>query len=455
MKGIFFTSFALLSLFWAFHQHNAASKETVTNLLPPPACESVTGTAKVVCLAEQLKSTLSAAQIATLQLDYSLTDAKKWSNLPQALANPKRIGLQFGTLNSTQLAAAKELLRAATSGIANEGYAEITSIMAADDYLLANGGGSSYGAGNYYMAFLGTPSTTGTWELQFGGHHYALANTYKDGVLVGGTPAFRASEPTSTFTQDGVTHQPVNQERAAFVAMLTGLSSAELSTATLSSTFSDILLGPGKDWQFPTTKQGLRVGTLSAEKKNLVLEAIKTYVQDLDEANAATVLAKYTAELDQTYLGHSGTTSMVTRNDYVRLDGPSLWLEWSTQGGIVIRAETHPHSVWRDRSGDYGGTGSTSVKSTPANIASVTNYPNPATHTVNMDLRLLATSEIKVNIYDLNGQLIKMAYQGTLGAGQHILPVDVSALASGTYLCTIQTTENGVLKMVSRKVLKL
>ncbi|WP_461105034.1 DUF3500 domain-containing protein [Spirosoma koreense] len=46
---------------------------------------------------------------------------------------------------------------------------------------------------------------------------------------------------------------------------------------------------------------------------------------------------------------------MITANDYFRIDGPRVWIEYSTQGGIVIRTPPHPHSVWRDRTGDYGG----------------------------------------------------------------------------------------------------
>lgn len=330
----------------------AASSGTVVTT----NCSSVTGLARVVCLAEAFKATLSATQLASLQLTYSKTSAQRWSNLPEALYSTKRVGLNFGSLSATQLTAAKALLAAVLAqGVTNEGYDEMEGNLAADDYLGANGGGSTYGYANYYLAFLGTPSTTGLWELQFGGHHYTMANTYNGGKITGVTPSFRAVEPMAAVTASGRTYQPVEQERQAFADMLTGLSSSEQTTAKLSSTFTDILLGPGQDGKFPTTKQGLRVGDLSATKKALVLNAIKLYVNDLDAQTAATVLAKYTAELDDTYIGYSGNTSVTAQNDYIRIDGPSVWIEFSYQGGIVIRNTPHPHSVWRDRSGDYGG----------------------------------------------------------------------------------------------------
>ena len=228
-------------------------------------------------------------------------------------------------------------------------------MLNADDYLAANGGGSDYGSGNYFIAFLGTPSDTGTWELQFGGHHLAFANTYTDGVLAGATPSFRGVEPFGTFEQNGVTNDPLGSEQTALSAMLTGLTTDQLAAAQLSSTYSDILLTPGNDWAFPATAEGVQVSTLSDDQKALVLAAIATYVDDIDNADAATILAKYESELDETYISYSGTTGLTEQNDYVRIDGPSVWIEFSMQHGIVMSGN-HPHSVWRDQVTDYGGT---------------------------------------------------------------------------------------------------
>lgn len=327
---------------------------------PDPAtvstCASSTGVAKVVCLAEAFKSQLDASQVTTLQRTYSVSDAKKWSNLPQGLVQSanKRIGLNFGSMTSTQVQYAKALIKEVAGTTTNEGWDEIQQLLNADEYLNANGGGSTYGAANYYIAFLGTPATTGTFEIQFGGHHLAFANTYKDGALVGATPSFRGVEPFSTFTWNSTSNQPLQQEAAAFSAMLTGLSTTEQAAAKLSSTYTDLVAGPQQDGNFPATAVGLKCANLTAAEKALVLAAMKTYVYDTDDTDAATILAKYTTELDNTYVAYSGTTAMTTRNDYVRIDGPSVWIEYSCQNGIVLSG-THPHSVWRDKTKDYGG----------------------------------------------------------------------------------------------------
>lgn len=318
------------------------------------ACASTTGLARVICLAEAFKATLNSTQVATLQLTYSKANAQKWSNLPAALSS--RIGLNLGALSATQLAAFRDLMVAVLSlNTTNEGYDEMLGNLVADDYLSTIGGGSDYGASNFYLSFLGTPSTTGLWELLFTGHHYTQPYTFNNGQLTGVTPAFRGVEPAATVTANNRTYQPFEQERLAFAAVLGGLSATEQATAKLSSTFSDLVLGPGKDGQFPATKVGLRVGNLSAAEQSLVLNAIKLYVNDLDATSAATVLAKYTAELADTYIAYSGTTAVASQNDYVRIDGPSVWIEFSYQGGIIIKGTPHPHSVWRDHTGDYGG----------------------------------------------------------------------------------------------------
>ena len=421
---------------------STAGVEATKTLMPPLDCANpANNMEKILCLVDAFKATLNASQIATLQLPYTLTDAQKWSNLPNALGNVRRVGLQFANLSAMQIAAAKNLLKAATSTAANEGYAELEAILAADDWLGANGGGAAtYGQGNYFIAFLGTPATTGKWELQFGGHHYTFANTYYNGVLAAATPSFRSSEPSGTFTQAGTTYQPMLQELAAFSAVLTGLSASEQTTAKLSATYADLVLGPGKDNQFPTTKEGIKISNLSTAQKNLILAAIRTYVEDLEATTAATIMTKYTAELNNTYLAFSGTTAMTTKNDYIRIDGPSIWLEYSMQGGIVIRTENHPHSVWRDRA-DYGGA-YVGVKeleaAAKAHFQLGTNYPNPFSTTTTLPFTLNNPSTVELKIFDLLGREIANVSPQNLSAGKQEIVINNHAkgvkLAQGSYI---------------------
>ena len=321
---------------------------------------STTTAAKVLCAVQAFEASLTTAQLAGVQFDYTKANAIKWSNLP--CGSQCRIGLQFSTLTSAQLTLAKAVVAAASGTTANEGYDEINQLLLADD-LLGTTAGSGYGSGNYFISFLGTPSTTGTWQLQFGGHHLALSQTYSNGAVTGNTPSFRGVEPTS-WTTSGVTYTPMEQEKTAMAAMLASFTTAQLATAKVSTTFSDVVLGPGSDGKFPATKTGIAGSALTSAQQALIVAAMKPWVYDTDDATAATVLATYTNELANTYISYGSNTSgtagdagtFFTKNtDYVRIDGPHVWIEFVCQTGVVYKSQIHYHSIWRDHTSDYGG----------------------------------------------------------------------------------------------------
>jgi Protein of unknown function (DUF3500) len=190
--------------------------------------------------------------------------------------------------------------------------------------------------------------------LQFGGHHFAFANTYNKGKLVGATPSFRGLEP-SIFEYKGKKYQPLEQERVAFSNIITDLNEQEKNKAKLSYTFNDILLGPNQDGKFPNEHQGQKIGDLNKKQQNLVIKAIELYVKDLDTENAKIFMEKYSKELTDTYIAYSGSGNMGQVSDYIRIDGPSIWIEYSAQSSRDFPGTSHPHSVWRDRKSDYGG----------------------------------------------------------------------------------------------------
>lgn len=326
------------------------------------SCSSLTGTAQVVCLANAFLATLTSTQQSQVIVTYNLTNAKRWSNLPCALSC--RNGLLFSGLTSAQQAAALALIQAASGTASNEGYEEWQTIRAADDYLgtMANG----YSAGNYVIAFLGTPSTTGKWMLQFGGHHYAQNITYDNGVVTSITPLHEAVEPNGSFTVNGTTYtSPMATELAAMRNMLASFTTAQLATAKISTTFSDCLMVPGSTTNtFPTTKQGIQVSALSTTAQENVLTAIAAWVNDVNPTVAATFLATYQSELTNTYVcystntgGTSGSpnTFFTANTDYVRIDGPSVWIEFVCQNGVVVSGQIHYHTVMRDHNRDYIG----------------------------------------------------------------------------------------------------
>lgn len=421
------------------------------------ACPGTNGSvAKIVCLADSLKATLTTDQIATLELPYSYANSQVWSNLPVTMQ--ARIGIKLGTLSASQLAIAKLIVKEISGTTPNEGYDEAEQLLLADAYLSANGGGTAYGNGQYYLCFNGTPSLLGLFSVKFGGHHLQVENTYNNGVMVGGTPHFEAIEPL-TFTSGTNTYSTITQEKNALAAMFTTLSTAELASAKLSATFTDILMGAknsgtSKDWTFPATKQGLKVGTLTSVQKNLVLDAIKTYVMDIDDDNAAAIIKQYTQELDETYISFSGNSTLETKNDYARIDGPGVWIEFTVQGGIVISG-VHYHSIWRDHTRDYGGAGSTAgVQKTAVGsnnstgikeINTVKNlkcYPNPSVEHLNVQFSLNHSSSVRVTLFDILGKAVLNKEYQEMEMGDQTMLIDVSNLEGGSYQLVVETDKN-------------
>lgn len=426
----------------------------LTGITQTHACAGLPGSVdRVVCLADSLKSTMSGTQLSTLQLAYSYTNSQTWSNLPTTMQ--PRLGLSLGSMTTTQAQIAMLLVQEISGSTIDEGYDEARQLLVADEYLKNNGGGSGYGQGLYYLCFNGTPSLTGLFSIKFGGHHLQIENTYNNGVMVGATPHFEAIEPVS-FTSGGITYDPISQESAALSAMFSTLSTTEISTARLSSTFSDILMGAKnggsyKDWIFPTTKVGLRVGTLTTTQKNLVLDAIRTYVYDIDSINCSAIMNQYTQEIDDTYIAYSGNTSLNTRNDYVRIDGPGVWIEFTVQGGIIFSG-IHYHSIWRDHYRDYGGAGSsagiqsTAVGSVITGLNEISsgsnhcfirqNYPNPMNDHTSFPFVLDGDGLLSIIITDQQGRVVsRLITDQRFSAGNYELPLshENGFLSSGIY----------------------
>ncbi len=326
-------------------------------------CGTVTGVAKVVCLANAFLATLSTTQQSQAVISLNLTNAKRWSNLPCGLSC--RNGILFSSLSSAQQTAALALIQAAAgSGISGEGYEEFQAVRAADDYLGTKSNG--YSSGLYVIAFLGTPSTTGKWMLQYGGHHYASNITYSAGSVVSITPLHEAVEPNADFTVNGTTYAgPMASEKTAMQEMLGSFTSSELSSAKISGTFSDCLMVPGSTTNsFPSTKQGIKVSNLSSAAKAKVWTAILAWLNDVDPDQAATIRTAYSNELSESYVCYASNTSAVAgtpgsfltaNTDYVRIDGPGIWIEFVCQNGVIISNQIHYHTVMRDHTRDYIG----------------------------------------------------------------------------------------------------
>ncbi len=146
------------------------------------------GTDQIAAAAQKFLGTLDDTQRGKLLFDFKdEQQRKRWSNLPQGAF--RREGLRMGDLTQPQCDAAMAVLKAALSPA---GYEKVMQIVEADEVLKNGdggkggkggggkggkggpGGGASFGRDNYYISFLGQPSATEPWMMQFGGHHLGL-----------------------------------------------------------------------------------------------------------------------------------------------------------------------------------------------------------------------------------------------------------------------------------------
>ena len=69
-------------------------------------------------------------------------------------------------------------------------------------------------------------------------------------------------------------------------------------------------------------------------------------------------MTEYTGSYADTYVAWSGSSSGISKDvsgSYIRIGGPRVWIELAVQGGGVTRNATHYHTIYHDKTLDYGG----------------------------------------------------------------------------------------------------
>ncbi len=311
-----------------------------------PAAAADGQTPKIVGAASALLDTLDEAQRG--KLIFAFDDAaqrKRWSNLPVSMV--KHAGLRLGDLKENQRSAVMNLLASALSRM---GYEKVVGIVEADEVLRRESakGAPAFGRDEYFVSFLGKPSTTEPWMIQFGGHHLALNLTIAGdaGVL---TPSLIAVQP-ARYAQNGKTVRPMGRETDKALELVRGLSDEQRKQAILGSQMRDLVLGPGHDGEM-IQPEGLKVSSLNAAQRALLLELVSEWSGIIHDAAAAEKQKEILARLDETWFAWSGP--LEAGKAYFRIQGPTVFIEYAPQklGGDVTM---HIHSMYRDPTNDYG-----------------------------------------------------------------------------------------------------
>jgi Protein of unknown function (DUF3500) len=359
-----------------------------------PAQQSFTQ--DVVRAADSFLATLTEEQ--RQKVVYAFDDVgqrARWSNFPTGVVT--RGGISLKQLTASQQEAAMKLMATVLSPM---GMQKVNEIRQADDDFKANGskrgpggggprpqgpppggqgglggpppqfggrglggpggpggpggrpsGGDLFSSDLYFISFLGTPSTTKPWMLQFGGHHLALNITIAGdrGVL---TPTLTGAQPAK-FTLNGKTVRPVGRESDKALALLQSLDAQQRSKAVLSYQVGDLVLGPGQDGK-KISPEGLKVSAMNARQQALVLDLIAEWAGIINERSATARMAEIKADLSDTWFAWSGPTSGEAGSNitaYYRIQGPHLVIEYAPQSD---EPNNHVHTMYRDPTNDYG-----------------------------------------------------------------------------------------------------
>jgi hypothetical protein len=320
---------------------------------PRAAQGSAAVTDKVVAAANAFLQALTAPQRAAGRFAFEAPEKHNgWSNLPSGIFQRK--GLRLGDLNAPQRVAALAVVQAALS---REGYQKVTEIMNGDEVLNSQGGGRTggrpgggrgirFGADEYYIAFLGTPSTASPWLLQFGGHHLAINVTIVGPQSVM-TPSLPAAQP-ARYVLNGQTVRPLGRENDQGFALINALDPQQRGQAILKYQVSDLVLGPGEDGRV-IAPEGLRASAMNPRQQEMLLDLAHEWVGILNDPAANAKMAEIKGNLAQTWFAWSGTTTN-GGVAYYRIQGPTVLIEYAPQQGDV----THIHTIYRDPTNDYG-----------------------------------------------------------------------------------------------------
>ncbi|WP_395751752.1 DUF3500 domain-containing protein [Prosthecobacter sp.] len=336
--------------------------------------------------AQTFLATLDAAQRAKATYDFKdAAQRKNWSNLPTSFV--KRGGLRLGDLTQAQRDAAMSVVESALSP---QGYAKIQEIVEGDEYLKTHnnnggrrpppagppsgqaqqpsgqgtagggppaspkgpgrqGGAPMFGHDEYYISFLGQPSATAPWMIQFGGHHLAINIT-----LVGthGTlaPSHTAAQP-AIYELEGKTVRPLGDETDKAFALLSSLNEAQRKQAVLGFEMHDLVLGPGRDGQ-TIQPEGIQGSALTDKQRELLLDLASEWTAIQSDAFAKAKMEEMKKHIEDTWFAWSGPVEKGGAA-YFRIQGPTVLIEYAPQtlGGDPTK---HIHTIYRDPTNEYG-----------------------------------------------------------------------------------------------------
>jgi Protein of unknown function (DUF3500) len=335
---------------------SGTSGSTATSTAPSASAAATASrgatTARVTAAANAFLATLDDTQKDTVSFDWTDTAQKqRWSNFPPVAF--QRAGLMWGDLSQAQQDAFLAIMQVSLSA---EGYDRVMAEWAADDANAAVTGQSDlFGKKYYYVALIGTPSDTGPWMYQFGGHHLAVNATIAGGTI-SATPSFIGDQPASYTDASGQTVRPLGDIEDEAFALVNTLDATQKQAAVLGDTPINLVLGPGEDGE-TIAPEGVALSQLTAQQQAAALTLIGHHTGLVDATDAAARMDEIKAGLGQTSFAWYGPTTAGSPA-YFRFTGPTVVIEYAPQGGGGPPSGGAPPSGAPQSGGGQGGGGS-------------------------------------------------------------------------------------------------
>lgn len=338
------------------HAHHAEEGEII---------KAVSSANQMTTQASKLFTMLSSAQVNNILYQFK-DDANRtyWTNAP--VDSQARNGLPIGRLSIEQRHQLHQLLISSTS---SQGYYKIWAAVQGDNALKLEGENrelgsekffnknQSLGANNYWISFYGDPRTESRWGYMITGHHLAVNFTIVDGKSTF-VPMFYGSDPAVIAGGAEAGYQFLPQERRRGYELLNSLDSKQQALAIIADSVpfnkygAKDFFGPGKKGN-TIERRGIRADQLNAEQKKLLWILIEEYVNNADFDVAEKQLAKIKHDGEENlyfmWMGpHDGSEQV-----FFRVNSPSILIDFVDQR-TGFDWNTHPHTIVRDPSNDYG-----------------------------------------------------------------------------------------------------
>ncbi len=176
-------------------------------------------------------------------------------------------------------------------------------------------------------------------------------------------------------------------------------------------------------------------------------------------------LTNFTANIVENKVTLSWTTATETNNSHFDIEKKNGNTEWSKIGSVSGNGTTtksHTYSfvdskidfakaTYRIKQVDFDGSYSYSKEVEVSSLAPVKfelnqNYPNPFNPTTTISYSIPVNSNVRLEIFSITGQRVKVLVNQTQSAGVYNLKFDGSSLASGVYIYRLTAGEFVVSK---------